>query len=550
LPATGDLTEASPAKVDPEALAAAQRLANCPCDADLNGDGIVDLYDFMTFAACVGGPTVNECEGGDFDCDGTIDGYYDYEVFQCSFGLVPPQPQCCPVGCCMPDLTCQNLSEQDCLLAGGTVVSGGCTYGGCCLDPQTCAIMFEDDCIAAGGVFYGPCVKCTDQNAFPFQEPGGEVFIHVIGPPVQCPPPQGRAASARACVGDPFVDTWVSDHDIMCHNFGVPGSPAIPADFFEPGSEPFSGAVCLIGTPLGPTPWGEFGDADTLIQRTQDPFDRCDVPSPAQVTVDIEIIALSMVSTQPITVMVSGNPTQWDATVDLSVVPAPPGTLTATKTHCNGGTYTSILNVQPRFTFTKVGDPSMVRVLDTGLDGIAPVVLIQDQVENWVTEVDPDIGASVDPCTDFHSGIEQYNPHGPVFTACDCQPNGVRDICDIEQGTSQDLNGNRYPDECEALDSDGDQVPDGVDNCPTVPNPGQEDCNADGQGDVCDPDPGEGDGDADGVCDMNDVCPCTPSFVDLVDAEGRPKGDLDEDCDVDMNDFSIFANNFGAQPCP
>lgn len=48
--------------------------------------------------------------------------------------------------------------------------------------------------------------------------------------------------------------------------------------------------------------------------------------------------------------------------------------------------------------------------------------------------------------------------------------------------------------------------------------------------------------DGDGVPDAVDVCCNTPLGIS-VDATGRPLGDLDEDCDVDLDDYALFAAN-------
>lgn len=67
---------------------------------------------------------------------------------------------------------------------------------------------------------------------------------------------------------------------------------------------------------------------------------------------------------------------------------------------------------------------------------------------------------------------------------------------------------------CTTYDTDGDGVPDTGDNCPDGPNPGQEDFDADGLGDACDPD-----ADGDGV--VNDRDECAGTFIDaLVNDDG------------------------------
>ncbi len=93
-------------------------------------------------------------------------------------------------------------------------------------------------------------------------------------------------------------------------------------------------------------------------------------------------------------------------------------------------------------------------------------------------------------------------------------------------------------------DTDGDGVPDNIDNCPGVYNPDQRDTNADGVGDAC-----SGDADGDGIADALDNCPYLYN-PDQLDGNHDGRGDA---CTVEMADTgqTICYNVAGTQiPCP
>jgi len=108
--------------------------------------------------------------------------------------------------------------------------------------------------------------------------------------------------------------------------------------------------VQLVGEPLGPA------NTDTIVERLTDPFtDTTGLGDTG--TVDIELIALSLRSVDPVDI--SGTLFDIDVISGalLGEPTNPTGSMTITHNHPNGGTFTAVLPVQAKLTFTEVGNP-------------------------------------------------------------------------------------------------------------------------------------------------------------------------------------------------
>lgn len=291
-------------------------------------------------------------------------------------------------------------ADSDCCVPNGTP---GCDCPVCqdivCgADPFCCDVSWDGACAGAAGDLCGDLCAGGD-----FDCGGGEP---VCGDGI-CDGPESCANCPKDCGGpcEAFQDFLSScqDPEGTFVQFGNSEIPPIPADFFGPGSDPLAGTVGFEGT----------GEVDTIIDRLGDPFQQSDPPGGPQ-NVAVQIVGLNLVSSAPITVTFNGgqNPEEWAVDLGLSEIPAPPGGLNAFKIHPNGGNFESVLPVQPKFTFTKVDDPGEVRVLDTGIEGIPPVIL-QTGGAPWVHLDNPNLNLITDPSSNFVVGVDELNPGDP-----------------------------------------------------------------------------------------------------------------------------------------
>ncbi len=197
-------------------------------------------------------------------------------------------------------------------------------------------------------------------------------------------------------------DTWKSS---FTYKDVVSGEDSIiPAGFFGESCEHFEGTIEFTGEPLNAA---ATGDGDTKILRSGDPVAPAD-PVDAVGTVDITIEELNLVSAEPIVVLCDSGPQTWDVRATLSPTDPPGGSLTATKTHANGGTFDSMLYVQVLLTFTDVADPDNVLTLDTA--GLSPPFEFTSFAAPFVHDLNPDLDIFVDPASSFVPGVREVVP--------------------------------------------------------------------------------------------------------------------------------------------
>ena len=133
-----------------------------------------------------------------------------------------------------------------------------------------------------------------------------------------------RILSAVALISSTLVGTSVYGQQLIQAGSDLWSTPGggqsthsfadapIPAGFFGPGSEPFDGTVTFQGLPinnnpgLAPLDAFDFGMTDTIVQRLDDMSlqqtgDMASTP--------IQIVALSLMSVEPITIMINGQET-------------------------------------------------------------------------------------------------------------------------------------------------------------------------------------------------------------------------------------------------
>jgi len=167
----------------------------------------------------------------------------------------------------------------------------------------------------------------------------------------------------------------------------------IPGIVFDSGSSDFSSLIVFEGKPLInfmnitlplPTSTSPENQVDTIIHRKSDAI--LDGIG-SQVTIPIEMVALSLQSVTPIEIRNSLDEIElWDVVV--SAPNNPEGSMTIRLESNNGGTYDALVPVDGIFTFTRRNDGA-VRVVNAVEVGLPPLIFEVDNAPWLDSQIEP-----------------------------------------------------------------------------------------------------------------------------------------------------------------
>ncbi len=152
------------------------------------------------------------------------------------------------------------------------------------------------------------------------------------------------------------ADLWETSTGLSYSSFKA---EPIPADFFCPGSEPFTGVIQLNGKPLATAPAGALGKIDTIVRRLDDAV----LNDKGEASTRIQLMALSLASVKPIETRCG----RYNVTSSLAGA-QPTTTMRILKTSDGGGTYIAPLSLNVKLTFTPVSGQGASREIDHHID--------------------------------------------------------------------------------------------------------------------------------------------------------------------------------------
>lgn len=436
------------------------------CEDDCNGNGIPDTCELASDPTldCDGDGGLDECQrlyvpGEDCDGDGVLDACAIAEglVSDCNGNGTPDS--------CEPDCDGNGVPD-DCDLANG---AADCNANGL-LD------LCEADCDGNG--IPDECDVALD----PLADCDGDGILDSAAIAAGIAPDTNLNGTPDWC-----ELTLTSHYDVLTFCEPADGTPGLtsidfsadplPLDFFGPGSEPFVGTIYFASRPIDVL---AAGGGSMVLRRSADPFLPRDPVGGVQ-TVPIELVALSLVSSAPIPVTIGGELEDWRCTAH--VVQPSQGSLTATKTHADGGVADVSLLVSMQLTFTNAGrcaSATTVRAFPLGTTEMP-----------WVHVPDPDLDLADDPASFFTIGVD--GPPGGqsgvlatwisgIGDAAMCVVNAVKYTVDLEihNGLQGQTGGQKVDDAKEASvgavtvanlnDTDGDGTQDVNDDEVKAPN--------------------------------------------------------------------------------